>query len=111
MNRVTSRKPRSYKGLHTASPKTARRELSVTERAFIAGACIAGSLSHGDAVHCFDGRISKSTITRAVQHVLKFVKDYGCKVTDPRCFETLPGRGAPAKLTKEQRELVVQITT
>jgi hypothetical protein len=79
----------------------------VTERAFIASACIAGSLSHGDAGHCFNSRISKLIIIRIVQYVLKVAKDYSYKVTDLRYFKTLSRRGALAKLTKEQRELVV----
>lgn len=112
MDRVTRRKPRNYKGLHPIPPKTARRELSETERAFIAGACMSGNLSHNDALHFFDNnRCSKSTITRTTQHVKKVAEEYGCKITDPRCFQNLPGRGGIHKVTEDHKKLIIAITT
>jgi hypothetical protein len=94
MDRVKRRKLRKYKGLHPKLPKTTRRELSETERAFIAGACIARSLLYSDAVHFFNNRrLSKSTITRITQHIRKVVDKYSCKIIDPRCFKNLPRRG------------------
>lgn len=65
MNRITRRKPRNYKGFHPEPPKTSRRKLSETKRAFIVGAYMAGSLSYNACLEYFPAsRVSKSTITR-----------------------------------------------
>jgi hypothetical protein len=71
-HRIERRKPRKYKGLHPKPNKTSSCKLTAIEHAFVAGACIAGSLSHKDCANLFGPRLaSKSTITRTVQRVNK----------------------------------------
>jgi hypothetical protein len=111
MDRITRRKPRKYKGLHPQPPKTSRRELSVVERAFVAGACIAGSLSHNDCAKLMHPRCNKSTITRVCQRVNQMAEQLSCSVSDPRCFENPTNRGAERKLTDAQEAMVVDLVT
>ncbi|KAF1354196.1 hypothetical protein EJ07DRAFT_168386 [Lizonia empirigonia] len=110
-NRITRRKPKNYKGLHPPPKKTTRCELTAIERAFIAGACIAGSLSHKDCANLFGpGVASKSTVTRTVQRVNERALELNTTIVDPRCFEYPSNRGPERLLNDEQRAQVVAIT-
>jgi phosphohistidine phosphatase SixA len=112
MNRVTRRKPRNYKGITPAVCKSSRRELSATERAFIAGACIAGSLSHNSILEYFnDDRTTKSTVTRTTQHIQKIAEELSCKITDSQCFENLAGRSRVQKISDKHKAKVIKLTT
>jgi transposase len=110
MNKITRRKPRNDKGRHPKPNKTSRRELTTVERAFVAGACIAGSLSHRDCAQLFLGATSKSTITRAVQRVNERAIELNTTIINPRCFEFASNKGPPRLLNDEQRAQVVAIT-
>jgi hypothetical protein len=111
MDPISRRKPRKYKGLHPQPTKTSRRELTVVERAFVAGACIAGSLSHNDCAKLMHPRCNKSTITRTCQRVNRMAEQLSCSVSDPRCFENPTNRGAERKLTDAQEAMVVDLVT
>jgi hypothetical protein len=60
----------------------------VVERAFAAGACIAGTLSHNDCANLMQPRCTKSSITRIYQRVSQMAKQLFCSVSDPRCFKS-----------------------
>jgi hypothetical protein len=103
-NRITRRKPKNYKGLHPPPKKTTCRQLTAIKRAFIAGACIAGSLSHKDCANLFSpGVASKSTVTRTIQRVNKRALKLNTTIIDPRCFEYPSNRGPERLLNDEQR--------
>jgi hypothetical protein len=110
-HRINRRKPRNYKGLHPQPKKTSRCELTAVERAFIAGACIVGSLSHNDCANLFGpGVASKSTVTRTCQRVNERAIELNTTIIDPRCFEFLSKRGPERLLSDEQRAQVIAIT-
>lgn len=111
MDRVKRRKPRNYKGVKSPIRKSSRRELTAVERAFIAGACIAGSLSHNDCSNLFGPNVaSKSTVTRTCQRVNKLALELDTTIVDPRCYEFPSERGPEELLTEEQRAQVVAAT-
>ncbi|KAF1923889.1 uncharacterized protein M421DRAFT_425393, partial [Didymella exigua CBS 183.55] len=111
MYEATRRKLIKKKGRATTIKKTSRCELTAIERAFIAGACIAGSLSHNDCANLFPpGVASKSTITRTVQRVNKRTTELNTTIIDPCCYEFASTRGAPRLLDDEQRARVVELT-
>jgi transposase len=111
MYETKRRKPMKKKGRAPIIKKTSRRELTAIERAFIAGACIAGSLSHNDCANLFPhGVASKSTITRTVQRVNERAIELNTTIIDPRCYEFQSTRGAPRLLDDEQRARVVELT-
>ena len=111
MYEVKRRKPIKKKGHAPTIKKTSRRELTAIERAFIAGAYIAGSLSHNDYANLFPpGVASKSTITRTVQRVNERATKLNTIIIDPRCYEFASTRGAPRLLDDEQRARVVELT-
>jgi hypothetical protein len=111
MNRITRRKPRNYKSLYTKPLKTSRRELTEVERAFVAGACIAGNLSHNDCAKLFHPRCNKSTITRACQRIKERAKSLSCSILDPPCFKNPTNRGAKTKLDQVQKDQIVAFIT
>jgi hypothetical protein len=110
MDKITRRKPRKSKGRTPRVPKTSRHQLTAVERAFIAGACIAGSLSHNDCAKLFNGTTTKSTVTKTVQRVNARAIKLNTTLVDPRCFEFPSNRGPPRLLNDEQRAQVVAIT-
>ncbi|KAF1925593.1 uncharacterized protein M421DRAFT_423697, partial [Didymella exigua CBS 183.55] len=76
MYKATRRKLIKKKGRAPTIKKTSCCELTAIERAFIAGACIAGSLSHNNYANLFPPSVaSKSTITRTVQGALRLLDD------------------------------------
>ncbi|KAI0616958.1 hypothetical protein TUN199_11052, partial [Pyrenophora tritici-repentis] len=110
-HQMTRRKPINTKGVKPQPRKTLRRELTAIERAFIAGACIAGSLSHNDCAQLFGPNVAnKSTITRTVQRVNERATKLNTTIIDPRCFEFPSKRGPPRLLNDEQRARVVELT-
>jgi hypothetical protein len=109
MDKITRRKPRKSKGRTPRVPKTSRHQLTAVERAFIAGACIAGSLSHNDCAKLFNGTTTKSTVTKTVQRVNARAIELNTILVDPRCFEFPSNRGPPRLLNDEQRAQVVAI--
>jgi hypothetical protein len=111
MDRITRGKPRKYKGLHQKPSKTSRRELTVVERVFVAGACIAGTLSHNDCAKLMHPRCTKSTITRVCQRVNQMAEDLSCSISDPRCIENPTNRDAERKLTDAQEQMVIDFVT
>jgi transposase len=111
MYEAKRRKPMNKKGRAPIIKKTSHRELTAIERAFIAGACIAGSPSHNDCANIFPhGVASKSTITRTVQRVNERAIELNTTIIDPRCYEFQSTRGAPRLLDDEQRARVVELT-
>jgi hypothetical protein len=91
--------------------KTARCELTAVERAFVAGACIAGSLSHKDCANLFGSSVaSKSTITRTCQKVNELALQLSTSIVNSRCFSYPSNRGPERLLSDEQRAQVVALT-
>jgi hypothetical protein len=81
------------------------------ERAFVAGTCIAGSLSYKDCANLFGpGVASKSTITRTCQKVNELALWLNTRIVDPRCFSYPSNRGPGRLLSDEQRAQVVALT-
>jgi hypothetical protein len=104
-HQVTRRKPINTKGVTPPIRKKSRRELIAVERAFVAGACIAGSLSHNDCAQLCDPNVaSKSTITRTIQRANERVNELNTTIIDPRCFEFSSKRGPPRLLTGTPRK-------
>ena len=82
-----------------------------TERAFIAGAVIAGGITHQKASEYFHDAASKSTITKLIQRVKARTDAPGLPISDPKVYETEVGRGRPELLTPEQKREMVKIAT
>ncbi|KAF2024604.1 hypothetical protein EK21DRAFT_117582 [Setomelanomma holmii] len=111
MQQIARRKPMKNKGRNPPPRKTLRRERRAVERAFIAGACIAGSLSHNDCAQLFGPNVaSESTITRTVQRVNERAMELNTTIIYPCCFEFPSNRGPARLLDDEQRARVVAIT-
>jgi hypothetical protein len=70
----------------------------VVERAFAAGACIAGTLSHNDCANLMQPRCTKSSITGICQRFNQMVEQLSCSVSDPRCFENPVGASSNTSL-------------
>jgi hypothetical protein len=77
------RKPSKYKGVHKKTPKTERMELTAVQRAFIAGACIAGDASF-DLISSYfpQHHCSKSTILQTVAKVKERALELSTSITD-----------------------------
>jgi hypothetical protein len=108
---MTRRKPINTNGVKPPPRKTSCRELTAIKRAFIAGACITGTLSHNDCAQLFGPNVAnKSTITRTVQRVNERATELNTTIINPRCFEFPSERGPPRLLDDEQRARVVELT-
>jgi hypothetical protein len=87
------------------------RARAFVERAFVAGACIAGSLSHNDCAQLFSTNVaSKSTITRTIQRFNERAVKLKTTMINPCCFKFPSNRGPARLLGDEQRARVVAIT-
>lgn len=104
------RKPRKYKGVHKKTPKTERVELTAVQRAFIAGACIAGDASF-DLISSYfpQHHCSKSTILRTVAKVKERALELSTSITDSQCFDFPSNRGKKEKLTQEQKDTIIRL--
>jgi hypothetical protein len=91
--------------------KTASRELTAVERAFVAGVCIAGSLSHKDCANPFGPSVaSKSIITRTCQKVNELALQLNTSIVNSRCFSYSSNQCPEKLLSDEQRAQVVALT-
>lgn len=111
MLRATSKRLRSY-SWRLRTPTTSSKkpqELTPVEKAFVAGACIAGKLPPSSVIQY----LSKPRTPRSISHICLKVKaraeELSCPIGDPRCFDTETKRGRKSILTEAQREQVITL--
>lgn len=109
--RTSRRKPRGYKGVKERVNKTARRELTATERAFAVGACIAGGSTHSEVALYFPNAGGRGTIQKVVSRVAARAKETGLPITHPSLYESAPRSGRPELLNNRQKRAIIRIVT
>ena len=109
-SRISRRKPRKYKAVQGRVNKSTRRQMTLTERAFAVGACIAGGSTHPEAAAYFP-HATTSAIQKLCKRVTERSKAENLLITDASLYEDAPGRGRPELLTPRQKRAIVKLVT
>lgn len=107
---VNRRKPRKYKTyLKQYSPTSSRTEMTPIQRAFAAGAILAGNASANGVAKLM--KRDQSNISKMVKRIKERVEFQGLSLWDSLLYTNEIGRGRPELLDAEQKKLIIKITT
>ena len=109
MARINRRKPIKTKGVKPRQNKTDRKELSVVKRAFAAGAVLHGNASQNSTAKLLG--VDQGNLSRFLGRLKERSEASGFPIYEETLYENDIGRGRPEKLTQEQKDEIVHITT
>ncbi|KAF1968849.1 hypothetical protein BU23DRAFT_572073 [Bimuria novae-zelandiae CBS 107.79] len=108
---VNRRKPRKYKVTKLRVNKTARRELTAVEQAFVVGAVVLGNATFNEVAASFEPQFSKAGISRLVKRIKGRAEELKVLISDPVLYKGGSGHGRPTLLTDTQKKRIIEIVT
>lgn len=109
MAKVNQQKSRVYKGKLELKRKTACKELTAVQCAFVYGAIFLGGCKQTKVAS--ELSLPQGTISKTVARCRQRAEDLNLPITDPYVYEDELRPGRPELLTQEQKDQIIAIVT